>query len=133
MNDTRKLLIAVQTFKKIIESDFVYAYKNQLALNLMQSSGGLLPDADVSADYGFQSAFSAEIKKDTGILTSSVGMIVNPYQAEHILASQQADMVFLGRALLHDPYWALHAADTLGCEDQIKWPNQYLRAASLKY
>ena len=41
-------------------------------------------------------------------------------------ATDQADMVFLARALLRDPYWPLHAATELGVS--IPWPPQYERA-----
>ena len=34
-------------------------------------------------------------------------------------------MVLLARAMLHDPYWPLHAAETLG--DEVTWPKQYGR------
>jgi 2,4-dienoyl-CoA reductase-like NADH-dependent reductase (Old Yellow Enzyme family) len=50
----------------------------------------------------------------------------DPAQAEQIIATGQADVVFLGRQLLRDPYWPLHAAKALGVE--IPWPDQYLRA-----
>jgi 2,4-dienoyl-CoA reductase-like NADH-dependent reductase (Old Yellow Enzyme family) len=53
-------------------------------------------------------------------------MISEPQQAESIVASGQADAVFLARAMLRDPYWANHAAKELGAE--APWPVQYLRA-----
>ncbi len=93
------------------------------------SSGGLTPDTQVVQNYGFQTGFAERIKKETGVLTGTVGMIVNPYQAEHIISSNQADVVFLGRALLHDPYWVLHAARLLNHEAEP--PNQYMRAKFL--
>jgi 2,4-dienoyl-CoA reductase-like NADH-dependent reductase (Old Yellow Enzyme family) len=43
------------------------------------------------------------------------------------LAKGDADLVFLGRELLRDPYWPLHAAAELG--EPASWPEQYLRAA----
>ncbi len=42
------------------------------------------------------------------------------------MATGQADAVLLGRQMLRDPYWPLHAAMALHAE--VKWPNQYLRA-----
>jgi 2,4-dienoyl-CoA reductase-like NADH-dependent reductase (Old Yellow Enzyme family) len=36
-------------------------------------------------------------------------------------------VVLLGRELLRDPYWPVHAAEAL--EEQASWPEQYLRAA----
>ena len=92
------------------------------------SSGGLL-DMPIDADFGFQSKFSRIIKEEAEMRVSTVGMIVNPYQAEHILVSDQADVVILGRALLANPYWPLQAAETLSVE--VKWPDQYLRAKNI--
>jgi len=90
------------------------------------SSGGLVNYAQIKESYGFQTEFASRIKKEVNLLTGSVGMIVNAYQAEHIISSCQADAVFLGRALLYDPYWAIHAAKTLNCK--VDLPKQYLRA-----
>jgi len=90
------------------------------------SSGGLVPYAQLETDFGYQTFFSSTIKHQAQILTSAVGLIVDAYQAEHILATRQADIVVLGRALLSDPYWCLHAAKVLNVD--IDWPNQYLRA-----
>jgi 2,4-dienoyl-CoA reductase-like NADH-dependent reductase (Old Yellow Enzyme family) len=53
-------------------------------------------------------------------------MITDPAQADHIISSGQADVVFLARQFLRDPYWPLSAARALGRE--ITWPPQYERA-----
>jgi 2,4-dienoyl-CoA reductase-like NADH-dependent reductase (Old Yellow Enzyme family) len=53
-------------------------------------------------------------------------MITAPEQAQHILATGQADLVLLAREFLRDPYWPLHAASVL--KQQIAWPKQYERA-----
>jgi 2,4-dienoyl-CoA reductase-like NADH-dependent reductase (Old Yellow Enzyme family) len=54
-------------------------------------------------------------------------MILDPAQADHIIRSGQADLVFVARELLRDPYWPLRAAREL--EAATTWPAQYLRAA----
>jgi len=59
-------------------------------------------------------------------MTGAVGIITEPLQAEGIVSSGDADVVILGRALLRNPHWPLHAATTLG--EDIDWPLQYLRA-----
>jgi len=56
----------------------------------------------------------------------AVGLITAPAQAEQIVATGQADAVFLARELLRDPYWPLHAAHALGAK--VQWPLQYERA-----
>ncbi len=91
------------------------------------SSGGLVPGGKIPVGPGYQTQFSEQIRRHTGILTGTVGMITEPAQADHILRTGQADLVLMAREFLRDPYWALHAADDLGAK--IAWPVQYLRAA----
>jgi len=90
------------------------------------SSGGLIADAKVPAVPGYQVPFAEAIRRDAGIATGAVGLITEARQAEAIVANGQADVVLLARAMLRDPYWALHAATELGADGA--WPNQYLRA-----
>jgi 2,4-dienoyl-CoA reductase-like NADH-dependent reductase (Old Yellow Enzyme family) len=89
------------------------------------SSGGLLPQAQIPIGPGYQLAFAAAIRKEAGIATG-VGLIIEPAQAEAILENGQADLVFLARELLRDPYWPRRAAKQLGII--IKPPVQYERA-----
>ena len=91
------------------------------------SSAGLVPGVKIPVGPGYQTAFASRIRKDAGIPTGAVGMITGATQAEHILHTGQADMVFLAREFLRDPYWPLHAAQEL--QDVTSWPAQYLRAA----
>lgn len=91
------------------------------------SSGGLVADAKVPVAAGYQVRFAARIRREAGIATAAVGLITEPAQANEIIARGEADFVFLARAMLRDPYWALHAAAALG--EQASWPRQYLRAA----
>jgi len=91
------------------------------------SSAGLVPWAKLPVGPGFQTEFAARIRHEADIPTAAVGLITAPQQADHIIRSGQADMVLLGRELLRDPYWPLHAAEVLG--HAIVWPQQYLRAA----
>jgi 2,4-dienoyl-CoA reductase-like NADH-dependent reductase (Old Yellow Enzyme family) len=89
------------------------------------SSGGAVPDAKIPLGVGYQTVFSATIRKEIQIPTGTVGVIVHPFQAEHILVTEQADCIFLAREMLRDPYWPLHAAITLRTD--VDWPVQYLR------
>ncbi len=91
------------------------------------SSGGLVPGVTIPAGPGYQTPFAEAIRSQAQIATGTVGMITDAAQAEHILRTGQADMVFLAREFLRDPYWPLHAAQHL--HDSTPWPPQYLRAA----
>jgi 2,4-dienoyl-CoA reductase-like NADH-dependent reductase (Old Yellow Enzyme family) len=87
------------------------------------SSGGIVPDAKVPDAVGYQVPFAAAVRQRAEISTGAVGRITGAAQAEEILASGQADVVFLGRELLRNPCWPLVAARELGVE--VPWPNQY--------
>ncbi|MDX9951765.1 MAG: NADH:flavin oxidoreductase/NADH oxidase [Methylophilaceae bacterium] len=90
------------------------------------SSGGLILDAKIPVGPGYQTPFATAIRTEAGIATGAVGMITSPSQAEHILATGQADAVLLARELLRDPYWPLRAARELRAD--VEWPLQYVRA-----
>ncbi|HTB10304.1 MAG TPA: NADH:flavin oxidoreductase/NADH oxidase [Bryobacteraceae bacterium] len=90
------------------------------------SSGGLVPGAVIPAAPGFQVPFATAIREQAGIPTGAVGMITDPAQADAIVSSGQADLVYLAREMLREPYWALKAGRALGQEQ--KWPVQYERA-----
>ncbi|MGH7995935.1 MAG: oxidoreductase, partial [Opitutaceae bacterium] len=92
------------------------------------SSGALVPGVKIPVGPGYQVPFAERIRREAGIGTIAVGLITEPAQADAIVLSGQADMVFLARAFLRDPYWALHAAKVLGCADRFPPPIQYGRA-----
>jgi 2,4-dienoyl-CoA reductase-like NADH-dependent reductase (Old Yellow Enzyme family) len=94
------------------------------------SSGGQIPNAKIPFAPGYQVDFAARIRSEASIPTAAVGLITEPAQADAIVAQGQADLVFLARAFLRDPYWPVHAAATLG--ESASWPVQYLRAAPPK-
>jgi 2,4-dienoyl-CoA reductase-like NADH-dependent reductase (Old Yellow Enzyme family) len=91
------------------------------------SSGGQVPDAQIPLSPGFQVEFASRIRRQAAIPTAAVGLITDPAQANDIVAKGDADLVFLAREFLRDPYWPLHAAAALG--EPASWPPQYLRAA----
>ena len=91
------------------------------------SSGGQVPNAQIPVGPGFQVQFAARIRREANIPTAAVGLITDPIQANGIVATGEADLVFLARQMLRDPYWPLHAAAALG--EAASWPAQYLRAA----
>lgn len=90
------------------------------------STGGLVSYAKIPVGPAYQLPFASRIKKETGILTGTVGMITSATQAETILVNEDADMIIMARELLRNPYFPLHAAHEL--RDQINWPTQYDRA-----
>jgi 2,4-dienoyl-CoA reductase-like NADH-dependent reductase (Old Yellow Enzyme family) len=89
------------------------------------SSGGIAVKAPIALGPGYQVPFAAKVRAEAGIATCAVGLIVEPRQAEAIIASGEADMVALARAFIDDPRWAWHAAEALGAAAAT--PPQYLR------
>ena len=90
------------------------------------SSGGTVSYAKIPAGPGYQVGFAAAIRAQAEVLTGAVGMITDPAQADTIITTDQADLVFLAREMLRDPYWPRRAAKALHAE--ITPPNQYQRA-----
>jgi len=90
------------------------------------TSGGLVAHQKISTGPAYQLPFASRVKKETGILTSTVGMITNAVQAESILVNGDADLVMMARELLRDPYFPLRAAHEL--KAAATWPKQYERA-----
>ena len=90
------------------------------------SSGGNAPRVSIPIGAGYQTAFAARIRREAEIPTGAVGMITAPQQADTIVRTGQADMVFLARELLRDPHWPLRAAKEL--HQTVPVPPQYERA-----
>ena len=95
------------------------------------SSGGLASNAVIQPNPGYQVGFADEVKNKGGILSGAVGIITEPNQANEIITSGKADMVFMARELLRDPYFPLRAAYELGVD--VQWPDQYVRAKRVKH
>ncbi|MCQ2508619.1 MAG: FAD-dependent oxidoreductase [Dorea sp.] len=55
-------------------------------------------------DHGRNVFLAAEIKKHVKVPVATIGGLNDPEQLEEIIASGKADVVYMGRALLADPY-----------------------------
>ncbi|WP_086124913.1 NADH:flavin oxidoreductase/NADH oxidase [Hydrogenophaga sp.] len=94
------------------------------------SSGGIAANAEIPLERGYQVPFSRHIRDNADILTAAVGLITDVDQAEDVVASGDADLVFLGRAFLRDPYWPLRAQATLMHEVYVPAPYRSAFATS---
>jgi 2,4-dienoyl-CoA reductase-like NADH-dependent reductase (Old Yellow Enzyme family) len=90
------------------------------------SSGGSSPKVRVQTAPGYQVQFAEAVKRATSLPTAAVGLITDAAQADAIIREGRADLVLLGRALLREPHWPLHAARALGRTAHV--PSQYARA-----
>ena len=84
------------------------------------STGGNVHNAPIKATPGFQVPFATAIRKETGIMTTAVGLITEPEQADHIIQTGEADAVFMAREFLRNPRFPLYAAEKLGVK--VQWP-----------
>jgi 2,4-dienoyl-CoA reductase-like NADH-dependent reductase (Old Yellow Enzyme family) len=89
------------------------------------SSGGVTADTRTPTTPGYNVPIAARVRKEAGVLTRTVGLIVTPEQAESIIAGGEADQISIARAFLDDPHWGWHAAKALGAE--VPRPVQYAR------
>ncbi|UOQ42631.1 NADPH dehydrogenase NamA [Halobacillus salinarum] len=109
------------------QEDFIYFAKQMKEQNvdlIDVSSGGVVP-ASIDPYPGYQLRYAENIKSGAEIDTGAVGLITRGIQAEEILQNKRADLIFLARALLRNPYWPKQAADELGYK--LDGPRQYNR------
>jgi 2,4-dienoyl-CoA reductase-like NADH-dependent reductase (Old Yellow Enzyme family) len=105
----------------LIDSVELCAQLKALDVDLVDvSTGGNVHNAPIKATPGFQVPFATAIRAETGIMTTAVGLITEPEQADHIIQTGEADAVFMAREFLRNPRFPLHAAEKLGVK--IKWP-----------
>ena len=87
------------------------------------SSGALTPKARIPVGKGYQLPFARRIRREARVMTGAVGLITEAGYANEIITGGDADLVFLARELLREPYWALKSQSELGAEPS--WPVQY--------
>jgi 2,4-dienoyl-CoA reductase-like NADH-dependent reductase (Old Yellow Enzyme family) len=96
----------------------------QLGVDLIDvSSAALVPKAQIPVGKGYQVPLARRIREDAQIQTGAVGMITEAQHANEIITGGDADLVFIARELLREPYWALKAQHALGQEPS--WPLPY--------
>ena len=90
------------------------------------SSGGNIQGAKITLFDGYQVPLAAEIKKQTGMKTGAVGLIKTAEMAEEILQNEEADLIFVAREILRNPYLAIE--NTFKNKEDCFFPYQYERA-----
>ncbi len=84
------------------------------------SSGGIRGGPTMGGGaigYGYQVPYAEALRRDGGVKSMAVGLIVHAEQAEAILREGRADLIAIAREALFNPNWALDAALKLGLED----------------
>lgn len=87
------------------------------------SSGIPVSNPTVANAEDHHPSLAEAVRRESGITTRAVGMIIDAQQANDIIGSGQADQVAIGRAFLDDPRWGWHAAFDLGVT--LSYPSPY--------
>ncbi|MED4757804.1 NADPH dehydrogenase NamA [Priestia megaterium] len=109
-----------------VDDHVVFAkWMKEQGVDLIDVSSGALVHAPINVYPGYQVPFADKIKQQANIDTGAVGLITTGRQAEEILQSERADLIFVARELLRDPYFPRTAAKELN--ETISVPVQYER------
>jgi 2,4-dienoyl-CoA reductase-like NADH-dependent reductase (Old Yellow Enzyme family) len=76
------------------------------------SSGGNAP-AQIPLSPGYQVPYGEAVRREAGVATMAVGLILDPELAQSVIAEGKADLVALARPALDDPNFAVHAVTAL--------------------
>jgi len=106
--------------------EFAKALQARGCSGIHVSSGGLTPAQQIPVGPNYQVPLARAVKAATGMPVIAVGLITEFEQAEAIVATGDADLIALARAILYNPRWPWHAAAHFGA--QVTAPNQYLRS-----
>jgi len=101
-----------------------------LGVDLIDCSGGGIALEETSKATGscYMVHYAQALKNEANVHVGAVGGITTAKDANAIIAQGKADLVFMGRHLLYDPYFAQRAAVELGFEKPIAdkmWTPQY--------
>jgi NADPH2 dehydrogenase len=80
------------------------------------SAGNIVPGEDIEIYPGYQTKYSELLKKEVGMPTGTVGSLTSSEQIEEILRMGKADLIFMGRELLRNPFWVWETAKKLNIE-----------------
>jgi 2,4-dienoyl-CoA reductase-like NADH-dependent reductase (Old Yellow Enzyme family) len=92
------------------------------------SSGNIIAGGRPASGPGFNVPNAAHVKRETGIVVRTAGLIAEAHQAEEIVAEKGVDQIAIARAMLDDPRWGWHAAEKLGVK--LNLPPQYNRVTA---
>ncbi|MDP7980952.1 NADPH dehydrogenase NamA [Bacillus multifaciens] len=101
-------------------------WMKEQGVNLIDCSSGAVVPAHIDVYPSYQVPYAKYIKDHISIATGAVGLITSGIQAEEVLQQGAADLIFIGRELLRNPYFPRTAANELGFE--LAEPFQYSRA-----
>lgn len=90
------------------------------------SSGGNIHGVKIPLFDGYQVPLASKVKNEAGVKTGAVGLIKKVSHAEEILEKGDADLIFIAREILRNPYIAVQGSFEMN--EECFFPHQYLRA-----
>ena len=94
-------------------------------VDLIDCSSGAVVPVKMDVFPGYQVRYAETIRKEAEIPTGAVGLITTGNQAEEILRNERADLIFIARPFLRDPYLARTFANEIN--DPLEAPKPYER------
>lgn len=90
------------------------------------SSGGNIHGVKIPLFDGYQVPLASQVRNEAGVKTGAVGLIKKVSHAEEILQKGDADLIFIAREMLRNPYLAVQGSFEMN--EECFFPHQYLRA-----
>lgn len=91
------------------------------------TTGNILPGYPGAVFPGYQVGYAEQLRAATGLAVATSGSIASLDLMEEIIGAGRVDLVFMGRALLRQPFWTLEAARSAGVTLELPIPT-YARA-----
>jgi len=90
------------------------------------SSGGNIHGVKIPLFDGYQVPLASQVRNEADVKTGAVGLIKKVSHAEEILQKGDADLIFIAREMLRNPYLAVQGSFEMN--EECFFPHQYLRA-----
>jgi anthraniloyl-CoA monooxygenase len=87
------------------------------------SSGSVVVSQQPRYGRLYQVPFAELVRSEVGLPVAAVGNVSSYTDVNTVLCARRADLCFLARAHLFDPYWTRHAAQAQG--HTLPWPKPY--------
>lgn len=91
------------------------------------TTGNILPGYGGPVFPGYQVSYAEKIRRATELAVATSGSVASLDLMEEIIGAGRVDLVFMARALLRNPFWAIDAARAAGVSQELPIPT-YARA-----
>lgn len=100
----------------ISEQDVDYIAKRcgEIGIDVINVSSGGVVETPINSYPGYQVPLAEYIKNKNNISVIAGGLLESIDLATEIVENKRADLIYMGRALLRNPYWVIDKAERLG-------------------